>query len=648
MRTTMKILQLILCLQLVFLAAISQQVARQIPNALSPDGRIGFLEFKPKDYGTQLHPLIIFLHGIGERGNGASQIYSVANNGIPLLCSQGATMRFTVAGQTSSFVVLSPQLSTSYGYWPGYYANEMIKYAKANLQIDPNRIYITGLSLGGGGVWGNITDTWDPTFDAGIAAAAPVCGTGQGSDAGFCGTIGTYHLPVWAFHSMDDGVVSVATSQHYEQIANSCPLTPAAKFTYYQTGNHAGAWVNAYDTGHITRTVNVNGTQTSFTANPNLYEWFLGYSRASNTAPTANAGTAQTITLPASTVTLTGTGAGTGGASVTSYAWAITSGPAGAAISSPNASTTTITGLTQGVYVFTLTVTDNHGLTATSAVVITVVAAPVAIAGPPQTISTTSTILDAAASYSPNGSITAYSWQQVGGPAVALVNANTATPAVINMIMGNSYSFQLTVTDVAGASGSALTAVTVLGSLLPVEFTYFSGEHSNAGNLLRWATAAEQHNAYYAVERSQDGSQFTPIARVEGTGAGNTAAAYSYTDAKAPAVNCYYRLKQVDKDGQFIYSKTILVAGSSNANTVQVYPSPAQAAVSVLISNEVEGNGKISVYDMAGHNVRSQTIVKSNNLLQAAVNVNDLTPGLYLVEIKIGNTYTFTKTILKQ
>lgn len=636
-----------LCLQLIILAAFSQQVARQIPNALSPDGRIGFLEFKPKDYGTQLHPLIIFLHGIGERGNGASQINAVANNGIPYLCSQGATMRFTVGGQTSSFVVLSPQLSASYGYWPGYYANEMIKYAKANLQIDPNRIYLTGLSLGGGGVWGNITDTWDPSFNAGIAAAAPVCGTGQGADAGFCSNIGTNHLPVWAFHSMDDGVVSVATSQHYEQLAISCPLSPAAKFTYYQTGNHAGAWVNAYDTNHITRTVNVNGTQTSFTANPNLYEWFLGFTRSANTAPTASAGAAQMITLPASSVTLTGTGAGTGGASVTSYAWAKTSGPAGASISTVNAATTAVTGLTQGVYVFTLTVTDNHGLTATSAVTITVVAAPVAIAGPPQTISTTSTVLDAAASYSPNGSITTYSWQQVGGPAVALVNANSATPLVNNMILGNSYSFQLTVTDVAGASGSAVTGVTVLGSLLPVEFTYFSGEHSNAGNLLKWGTGSEQGSAYFSVERSQNGSQFTAVGSVNGAGNSQSPAAYSYTDINAPAANCYYRLKQVDKDGQFTYSKTILVAGS-NAGAVQVYPSPAQSAISVVISNDIKGNGNMALYDIAGRNVRRQAIMKSSNLLQTAINVNDLTPGLYLVEVKIGDRYKFTKTVLKQ
>ena len=449
--------------------SFSQQVAKQIPNATSPDGRIGFLEFKPKDYGTQLHPLIIFLHGIGERGDGASQIYSVANNAIPLYCSQGATMRFTVAGQTSSFVVLSPQLSASYGYWPSYYVKEMVNYAKANLQIDPNRIYVTGLSLGGGGVWGAITDSWDPTFDAGIAAAAPVCGTQQGNDAAFCGTIGTYNLPIWAFHSMDDGVVNVAATQHYEQIAKSCPLSPAGKFTYYQTGNHGGAWINAYDTGHITRTVVVNGVASSFTANPNLYEWFLSYKRGAvtNTPPIANAGTAQAITLPLNSVTLTGTGTGTNGATISSYSWAKTSGPAGGTINIPLANTTLVTGLVQGTYVFTLTVTDNHGLSNTSNVTITVNPLinqpPVANAGSniAITLPTNSSNLNGTVSSDPDGTIATYAWSKTSGPAsYTIANTAAASTALSNLVQG-VYVFTLQVTDNAGATASSTVTVTV-------------------------------------------------------------------------------------------------------------------------------------------------------------------------------------------
>ena len=56
-------------------------------------------------------------------------------------------------GKTESFVVMSPQLSKKYSAWQPFYTDEMIKYAKANLNIDPNRIFVTGLSMGGGGTW---------------------------------------------------------------------------------------------------------------------------------------------------------------------------------------------------------------------------------------------------------------------------------------------------------------------------------------------------------------------------------------------------------------------------------------------------------------------------------------------------------------
>ncbi|MEO5683829.1 MAG: T9SS type A sorting domain-containing protein [Chitinophagaceae bacterium] len=647
--TTMKTLMLTACLFCLQVSMFSQQVAKSIPYPSSPDGLIGFLQFTPGDYGTQKHPLIVFLHGIGERGNGTSQLYNITSNAIPKYCAAGASMRFTVGGQTSSFVVLSPQLSTQYGYWPTFYIKEMIKYARANLQIDTNRIYITGLSLGGGGIWRVITDTYnfDHTFDASIAAAAPVCGTQEMNDYDFASTIGTNHLPVWAFHSMDDGVVGVGATQHAEILGNILGVnSPAIKFTYYQYGNHVGAWVNAYDTGHITTTVNGGG---SFTANPNLYEWFLSNTRAVNTVPVASAGTVQSITLPANSVNLSGSGTGTNGATIASYSWTKTSGPAGASIGNASAANTTVNGLSQGVYMFTLTVTDNHGLSATSSVTITVVAAPVAIAGPSQTISSTSTLLDAAASYSPNGIITSYSWQQVSGPAAAtIVNANSPTPLVSNMVIGSSYAFQLTITDVAGASGSAVTGVTVMSATLPVEFVYFKGQKSNSGNLLQWRTATEQNNDYFSIERSEDGTHFVGIGRVAGSGNSSMPHDYTYSDSKTSAGNYYYRLKQVDKDGKSDFSKTILLSENAKGGLVQLYPNPVQASLAIAINNDSRGNGRIAVYDVTGRNVKEETVIKNDKTLNTILNMSNLIPGLYMVEIKIGNTYKLSKSILKK
>ncbi|MEP7280039.1 MAG: T9SS type A sorting domain-containing protein [Bacteroidota bacterium] len=556
MKTIINAAILAACLISFCTAGFAQQVANAIPNAVSPDGRIGFLEFRPSDYGTQKHPLIIFLHGIGERGNGTTQINSVANNGTPYYCAHGATMRFTVGGQTSSFVVLSPQLCVQYGYWPTFYVKEMIKYAKANLQIDTNRIYVTGLSLGGGGIWRLITDTqnFDHTFDGTIAAAAPVCGTQEENDFDFCSTIGTNHLPVWAFHCMDDGTVGVGATQHAEILGNICGnFSPAMKFTYYQSGGHGGAWLNAYDTGHITRTVSGGG---SFTAIPNLYEWFLSYTRAT---------------------------------------------------------------------------------------------APVAVAGPSQIISTTTALLNATGSYSPNGSITNYSWQQVGGPfPVTISNAGSATATISDMIQGGDYSFKVTVTDIAGISSSAVTDVTVLFSLLPVQFTYFIGQKTITGNLLQWETATEQNNNYFTVERGMDGKQFTAIARVTGAGTSTTANNYSFTDLQGAATPVYYRLRQTDKDGKSSFSQVITVGTGNAPNAAQTYPNPVQDNLHIAVSNDVKGNGRIIVYELTGRTISEQAIVKNDQAFNTVINMNGLAPGLYVVEIKIGDTYRHTQRVMKK
>ncbi len=128
------------------------------------------------------------------------------------------------------------------------------------------------------------------------------------------------------------------------------------------------------------------------TATDNVQVTVNAATTPANQPPVANAGSDQTIQLPVSTVSLTGTGTDADG-TIASYAWTILSGPAGGSIASPSAANTNITGLTQGVYVFTLTVTDNQGATATDNVQITVNAAtapanqpPVANAGADQTI----------------------------------------------------------------------------------------------------------------------------------------------------------------------------------------------------------------------------------------------------------------------
>ena len=301
-------------------------IAQQVPRGLTAANGtfIGFWEYRPTDYDANpntRYPLIIFLHGIGERGDGTTQLSYVLANAIPKYISQGSPMKFFVNGQWQTFLVLSPQLSTMYGSWENFYVDEMLNYAKQNLRVDTNRIYLTGLSLGGGGTWKYSTYSLENAQK--FAAIATVCGTCDWSNV--C-NLAQANTPVWSFHAQDDGVVGVGCTTGAISMLNSCnPPTPPL-MTIYPTGNHY-IWDKAYDTTHNLQ-------------NPNVYEWFLSHTRTNvalppNVLPIANAGPDQSITLPVNSVTLNGSGSVDPDGNIIAYNWTKISGPSQFTIANP-------------------------------------------------------------------------------------------------------------------------------------------------------------------------------------------------------------------------------------------------------------------------------------------------------------------------
>ena len=447
--------------------------AQQVPRSLTAaNGQfIGFYEYKPPMYSSDPNakfPLIIFLHGIGERGDGSSTLSSVLNVGIPRNIHYGLTnMQFTYNGTQQGFLVLSPQLSYNYGNWQAFYIEEMIKYAKQNLRVDPARIYLTGLSLGGGGTWNYATSSAAAAQN--LAAIAPICGTCDWSS--LC-NIAQNNLPVWAFHAMDDGVVGVGCTQAAVNGITACGASVAPLATYYPTGNH-WIWDQVYDP-----------------TNPQLYLWFLSKSRGTaapppgggggggtNVPPTANPGTNQVITLPVSSVALNGSGSWDQDGTISSYSWSQVSGPNTATMGSTNSANATASTMVAGTYTFKLTVTDNAGATNSANVSVTVNQAaapsnqpPVAVPGSNQSITlpTNSVILYGSGSYDPGGgSISNYSWTQQSGPNNATLTPISSTNVDVKNMIAGTYVFKLTVTDNQGATGSATVQVTVNGTTPP-------------------------------------------------------------------------------------------------------------------------------------------------------------------------------------
>ena len=184
---------------------------------------------------------------------------------------------------------------------------------------------------------------------------------------------------------------------------------------------------------------------------------YAEYSSATNTPPVANAGPDQTITLPTSTITFAGSGTDPDG-TVTAYLWTKIAGPTAGTITNPASATSTVTGLVAGTYRFELRVTDNAGAFGRDTMQVIVNAAtnipPVANAGPNQTITLpTNSITFAGSGTDPDGSISAYLWTKIAGPtAGTITNPASATSTVTGLVAG-TYSFELRVTDNAGAFG---------------------------------------------------------------------------------------------------------------------------------------------------------------------------------------------------
>ncbi|RAW01337.1 PKD domain-containing protein [Pseudochryseolinea flava] len=426
----------------------AQHTQRQTPVAAGLYVK-GYWEYLPPGYsptGPKV-PCIIFLHGSGERGLGtASDLNKILGNGPPKHIKNGHTMGFTVNGKTEYFMVLSPQ--TNKWSWKGD-VMPFVRWALQNYNIDPDRLYCTGLSMGGEGTW---FSACFPDNDPNVWAAIGVmCGRASRTDGG---VVQSRKISVWSFHGESDTAIPLNAGLNPilgMRTAGGSPL-----WTTYPGVGHGGCWDRGYRTDHTYH-------------NPNLYEWFLSIKRNNPgpKPPVVNAGIDQTLQLigPNINVTLNGTATDPDG-TVASTEWTVVGPNTPGGIPS-SAVTSTFTGLVAGTYTFTLTATDNTGLKTTDQVVVKVNPIPpkfppVANAGPdkPITLPTSTVTLNGSGTDS-DGTVASFAWTQTGGAAVTLTGATTKDLVVSNIVTPGSYTFALTVTDNDGLTGTDQAVVVV-------------------------------------------------------------------------------------------------------------------------------------------------------------------------------------------
>lgn len=198
--------------------------------------RMSYLLYLPKDYQQrESWPLLLFLHGSGERGD---DLELVKKHGPPKLIA---------AGNDFPFIVVSPQCPKN-RRWEPIELIALLNDLSDKYMVDDNRIYVTGLSMGGFGTWQLASYAPDR-----LAAIAPICGGGE-----------KYwvkqfaHLPVWAFHGAKDTGVPLERSQVMVDELKKHGGNP--KLTVYPEAGH-DSWTETYD-------------------NTELYSWLLKQKRS--------------------------------------------------------------------------------------------------------------------------------------------------------------------------------------------------------------------------------------------------------------------------------------------------------------------------------------------------------------------------------
>jgi predicted peptidase len=221
---------------LLFFAVYSIQNAYSQTLEKNSYDQIKYLLYKPDGYNADSvtkWPLIVFLHGGGERGDNLNKVSSTG------------PIKYTLTGKKLPFLIFSPQIKSDQ-FWDPKEVIKLMNEIIKDYRVDTNRIYLTGLSIGGKATWEVSTEYPDK-----FAAIAPVSGWGDPKQLWKISK-----MAVWIFHGQRDPVVPVIASK---VMADTLKKYGNVKLTIYPKGMH-GHWTDTYN-------------------NDELYKWFLVHKR---------------------------------------------------------------------------------------------------------------------------------------------------------------------------------------------------------------------------------------------------------------------------------------------------------------------------------------------------------------------------------
>ncbi len=221
-------------------------------------------------------------------------------------------------------------------------------------------------------------------------------------------------------------------------------------------------------------------------------------------------------------------------------------------------------------------------------------------------------------------------------------------PSSVGTTISDAYTYSITTTNGAIHASIDADSSGICGSnqgggavALPVDLIYFKATAKNKQNELVWATAMEENNSHFVVERSLNGENFEVIGEEHGNGNSQTIIEYTYFDTDIPNQTkpIYYRLKQVDYDGQFEYSDAVMVESKPTTNT-EIFPNPTSDFIFV---SKPGFRFNVSLTDQSGIPIE----IKDDQVNTSQFSVSRIPNGFYIVQINSSQGAENFKVLVK-
>lgn len=186
---------------------------------------------------------------------------------------------------------------------------------------------------------------------------------------------------------------------------------------------------------------------------------------------------------------------------------------------------------------------------------------------------------------------------------------------------------------------------------LPVTLVSFTANASRADAVLRWNTSSEVNSQGFAIERSTDGRIFVEIGFVRSTGNSNRVVNYSFADKNIFAAQrtAYYRLKLVDNNGRYTYTRNVQVTVTNKTTPqVSVYPNPVRDALYVEVDAVNNAAAQINVYDITGKVIKQLAVTLTEGFNKFAIeDVENMNNGVYFISVTANSQVIYTGKIVK-